>query len=1578
MPATEQTWRDQRLLHKVFAVSSVAMLVTTVWVITADFNRGWKRTQVQALRIDSTSSQWRETQFQADKVVREKSSKDEAYLDAQSAPIDAEAIEQFENELASHVDRMRSIEIEEKPVKLGLTDRLRELATQVAKVEEIRSKRDKDDVSTADQELKSARTTAFNSRKAIIDRLNAVVTDFKQAEERSSMRQKFKSAEVDAAKARFDIGIRDNVEKEALGSLEADVNKRTQDLAQQAAITQRINQTRVALQKIVTGIQAPEAEALKARDLADADHKRIRDQLTERRETFFVGLLPGKNFLNLPILDAFNSPRKIENLWSDGNLQNYSHRWVRRFDRCTTCHQLLQKTLPGTSTDPAYEPKRDVLLTLPVPTAEEIEGSALEPTKGSVDPIREVERLYGVRLSDAGLAGEDSVTVVFVWPKSAGARAETSVAAEARKPLPAREIRQTLASFTGASDFQSDVTPGLLPSDVISRVGESHYRTAKELAFRWLDAHKKQEPLSLVVTRGIDNPHTSHPRLDLFVGDLSPHRMATFGCTACHEGQGSGTDFKWASHSPNNDESDPEQSKRWKERYGWFNNHHWIYPMFPKRFAESACLKCHHNVVELEPSERFLEAPAPKVTQGYHLIRKYGCFGCHEINGYDGPTRRVGPDMRLEPNYASAAHQLAYTLSNGEQEARKTALAYAETLAAHPDNDRARTQLRLLVEEDASRPTGERVFTAAESKLADLLKDAETPGALRKVGPTLRFTKAKLDSQFVYDWTANPTKFRPSTKMPRFFGLWNHLKDEPKGLEVAVHYEPLEIAGIAKYLELNSQPTPEVEKPAGIAKSTREEKIARGKTLFETRGCLACHEHKDFPGMDAFRPKDAIVQGPNLSGLGPKFDLARNPHGREWLYGWLKDPAKYSSRTLMPNLYLEPIADADGALTDPIEDLIEYLTSDTSSGWKPDPAAKQKVDETHLENLVTEHLRESFKHLAVDYGKYGIPERRRSEVKVAEQELLVSDEEFSRQTPVSTERKLKYVGRKAIAKYGCFGCHDVPGFEDAKPIGTGLADWGRKESSKLAFEHIAHYLEDHGHGEHDHAKAGKAESHDHSEYVDRIDHSLESGAAGVPGFYKMAIEASERIGFIWQKLREPRSYDYRKTENKNYNDRLRMPKFAFDEGDREAVITFVLGLIAEPPTEKYVYKPTARQLAIQKGTEVLEKYNCGGCHLLEGDRWRISLDPSKIEEQTAPTTFPFMFHKPAQSEITAASKADRRGKVTSLVEGLLATKNEDALPQVVDSEGDSLEDSESYDPNSVANVFEIFRTTILGDKVYQTGVQPLTLPTKSIEKKYASHGGILTKYLGPKVLELEKQANPAAKGTEVYGWLPPPLLGEGNKVQTAWLHDFLLEPYAIRPAVFLRMPKFNMSSKEAEEIAAYFAAKDNTNYPHEFQSRRRGDHLASADERYQEVAGEDRTRLNDAMKIVVNGNYCVKCHLVGDFVPKGSPRALAPNLAKVFERLRPDYVKRWIANPKMILPYTAMPVNVPYDPEAAQLGGVSQDLFVGTSEDQVDGLVDLLMNFDEYARRRAKIAPLVQEPKTADATGNDVRVGDGG
>ena len=181
------------------------------------------------------------------------------------------------------------------------------------------------------------------------------------------------------------------------------------------------------------------------------------------------------------------------------------------------------------------------------------------------------------------------------------------------------------------------------------------------------------------------------------VGSLSPHKLNRFGCTVCHEGQGSATDFNWSSHTPNS----PEQEAAWVRNHGWFNNHHWIYPMYPARFAESTCLKCHHEVVELEiAAADYDEPPAPKLTHGYDLVRQYGCFGCHEINGYNGPDNRIGPDLRLEPNYSAAAAQIQGR--PGFAELTDEQRVWVEQLIQHPERTEVRQELLRLLKADVA------------------------------------------------------------------------------------------------------------------------------------------------------------------------------------------------------------------------------------------------------------------------------------------------------------------------------------------------------------------------------------------------------------------------------------------------------------------------------------------------------------------------------------------------------------------------------------------------------------------------------------------------------------------------------------------------------------------------------------------------------------------------------------------------------------------------------------------------------------------------------------------------------------
>ena len=66
-----------------------------------------------------------------------------------------------------------------------------------------------------------------------------------------------------------------------------------------------------------------------------------------------------------------------------------------------------------------------------------------------------------------------------------------------------------------------------------------------------------------------------------------------------------------------------------------------------------------------------------------------------------------------------------------------------------------------------------------------------------------------------------------------------------------------------------------------------------------------------------------------------------------------------------------------------------------------------------------------------------------------------------------------YAGKNLIAHYGCFACHAIPGFEDAKPIGTELTEEGSKAVHRLdfGFIHLPHTRQDWFWTEAPHARA---------------------------------------------------------------------------------------------------------------------------------------------------------------------------------------------------------------------------------------------------------------------------------------------------------------------------------------------------------------------------------------------------------------------------------------------------------------------------------------------------------------------------
>ncbi|MCH5373825.1 MAG: hypothetical protein JJ992_07605, partial [Planctomycetes bacterium] len=529
--------------------------------------------------------------------------------------------------------------------------------------------------------------------------------------------------------------------------------------------------------------------------------------------------------------------------------------------------------------------------------------------------------------------------------------------------------------------------------------------------------------------------------------------------------------------------------------------------------------------------------------------------------------------------------------------------------------------------------------------------------------------------------------------MPRFFGLLNHV--EPGQRAETMRREAVEIHAASFFLQNASEAFEFLDPPSGTPDSSAEERAERGRQLFQTQGCLVCHKHRDFKDAESFRDAGSDAVGPDLTKLGDKL---RGPDARRWLYTWISQPALYDPQTVMPAINLEAIVPRDaGAATtsvaDPVEDLVAYLLKDAADATPS--AVETDIDAEMLDTLVLEHLKKEFPDgRAVQYRDRGIPSQLQASLKDDERDLVVPDQ--ARDRPgfrLGRDAKLRYLGRKTIARYGCYGCHDIPGFENAKPIGIGLNDWGRKDPRMLAFDHVAEYA---ARFVDDNATAPTT-----AEASQELDTTAPQSTADRQYFLRQ-LRAGNRIGFLQQKLAEPRSFDYGMLDTKAWNDRLRMPQFSFSPQEREAVMTFVLGLVAQPPRSRYVYEPDEQRLAVMEGQQVLDRYRCRGCHMLRAERWDIEFPPGTFPQQPRQPTYPFADHEFSAAVLQASNQPDRRGLLRAALIGEPVI-GDDGQPVIYDDYGDELFDDEQYSTNDLEFAFQLWNPVALEGQGYQVG-----------------------------------------------------------------------------------------------------------------------------------------------------------------------------------------------------------------------------------------------------------------------------------
>ncbi len=356
---------------------------------------------------------------------------------------------------------------------------------------------------------------------------------------------------------------------------------------------------------------------------------------------------------------------------------------------------------------------------------------------------------------------------------------------------------------------------------------------------------------------------------------------------------------------------------------------------------------------------------------------------------------------------------------------------------------------------------------------------------VRKVGPDLTTVSGKLTKDWVRKWLANPKEFKSEARMPQFWWNSNNSGPEWDARNVA------EINAIVEYLWSKSQPK---QLPAGRTGGNSE----RGKQIVESVGCFGCHAVgpiEESPNQSQTRRK----HGYNLQNMGSKVTA-------DWIYSWVRDPRQVWPETKMPSLRLSE---------DEAADVTAYLASLRNPEF--DGRTPPSVDEAALDTVTLEFLR-------------------------ANSTDIEAREKLKGMTPA---QKNLYAGERLVGRYGCFGCHKIPGFENAQPIGTELSVAGSKLISQLDFGFL------------------------------NIEHS--------------------RHGWYEQKLKDPRIFDVGRV--KRPEELLKMPNFKFNEDEVNAITMVLTSLVKDPVPLEMRDRATD---AIASGRTFLAEKNCRGCHIIEG------------------------------------------------------------------------------------------------------------------------------------------------------------------------------------------------------------------------------------------------------------------------------------------------------------------------------------------------------------------------------------------
>jgi cbb3-type cytochrome oxidase cytochrome c subunit len=347
---------------------------------------------------------------------------------------------------------------------------------------------------------------------------------------------------------------------------------------------------------------------------------------------------------------------------------------------------------------------------------------------------------------------------------------------------------------------------------------------------------------------------------------------------------------------------------------------------------------------------------------------------------------------------------------------------------------------------------------------------------------------------------------------------------------------------------------------------------------------------------------------------------------------------------------------------------------------------------------------------------------------------------------------------------------------------------------------------------------------------------------------------------------------------KELNPDARIPKLDITDADAAHIIAYLTTLKANAET----LESEALSLegaSVENGKELVKKYGCYGCHAIQG-----------FEEEKIPSIPVAETAKKIAADLPSATleTAERRwDRIYNAIKEPRQHESEDNPPKAP---------VYSFDEGEVESLttFYLYNYSFELPEDYsvaagQNQMQGL-LGERIVTERNCRGCHMMEEGIQPRI----------EKHIDLKTYVPPRLVGEGEKVQPEWAKEYLKKPEPMRPWIKIRMPDFAFTDEERQTLIEYFSVK-----------------AASAeDARLPYSVPIDKDNMEqieiDMGEYRLQFDKCMQCHPVS--IENGLPEDvkledLSIDLMLAKKRLRFEWIKNFMKDPDR---YAGAGTKMPY------------------------------------------------------------------